>query len=306
MRHDGPRRRRRASGAWALAVTVCVAVARAADPVVIDLWPGGAPEPPAATVGPEKEIVKDPPDGIVRLTNVTNPQITVYRPERPCGSAVIVCPGGGYGILAYEHEGTAVCDVLVKHGVTAILLKYRVPAQPRLPLQDAQRAVAIVRRRGGEWGVAADRIGILGFSAGGHLAIMTALHGDERTYTPDPVIEADDARPNFAIPVYPAYLVKKDTQGPLLPEIAVTAGAPPLCLVHAADDPWPAAASALIYLEYQKLGIPCELHVYAKGGHGFGMKPGPLPANRWLDRVIDWMSAAGLATPAGPGGPQPR
>jgi acetyl esterase/lipase len=146
-----------------------------------------------------------------------------------------------------------------------------------------------------EWGVAPDRIGILGFSAGGHLAIMTALHGNERTYAPDPAVEAEDARPNFAIPVYPAYLVKKDTQGPLLSEIAVTAGAPPMCLVHAADDPWTAAGSALVYLEYQKLGIPCELHVYAKGGHGFGMKPGPLPANHWLERVIEWMAGAGLA-----------
>ena len=126
------------------------------------------------------------------------------------------------------------------------------------------------------------------------------------SYTPDPAVEAEDARPNFAIPVYPAYLVEKGTRGPLLPEIAVTSGAPPLCLVHAADDPWPAAGSVLVYLEYQKLGIPCELHVYSKGGHGFGMKPGPLPANRWLDRVVEWMSAAGLATPAGTAAPQPR
>jgi acetyl esterase/lipase len=231
----------------------------------------------------------------MRLTNVTRPQITVFRPRRPCGSAVIVCPGGGYSLLAYEHEGTAVCDELVKHGVTAILLKYRVPAPPRLPLQDAQRAVAVVRKRGAEWGVAPDRIGILGFSAGGHLAIMTALHGNERTYAADPAVESDDARPNFAIPVYPAYLVEERTQGPLLPEIAVAAGAPPMCLVHAADDPIPAAGSGLVFLEYQKLGVPCELHAYARGGHGFGMKPGTLPANRWLERVVEWMAAAGLA-----------
>jgi len=184
--------------AWVAAAALCAGPAGAAEPVVVELWPGGTPEPAAATIGPEKEIVKEPSDGIVRLTNVTKPMITVFRPEQPCGTAVIVCPGGGYGILAYEHEGTQVCDVLVKRGVTAVLLKYRVPAQPRLPLQDAQRAVGIVRKRGAEWGVAPDRIGILGFSAGGHLAIMTALHGNERAYSPDPALEAEDARPNFA------------------------------------------------------------------------------------------------------------
>ncbi len=282
-------------GVAVAAMLLAAASTRGAEPVVVELWPGGTPEPPAASIGPEKEIVKEPADGIVRLTNVTRPLITVFRPEQPCGTAVIVCPGGGYGILAYEHEGTQVCDFLVRHGVTAVLLKYRVPAEPRLPLQDAQRAVGIVRKRAAEWGLAADRIGILGFSAGGHLAIMTALHATERTYTPDPAVEAGDARPDFAIPIYPAYLTQKGTDAPLLPEIAVTATAPPLCLVHATDDPWTAAGSGLLYLEYKKLGIPCELHVYAKGGHGFGMKPGPLPVNRWPDRVIEWMAGAGLA-----------
>jgi acetyl esterase/lipase len=282
-------------GVAVAAMLLAAASTRGAEPVVVELWPGGTPEPPAASIGPEKEIVKEPADGIVRLTNVTRPLITVFRPEQPCGTAVIVCPGGGYGILAYEHEGTQVCDFLVRHGVTAVLLKYRVPAEPRLPLQDAQRAVGIVRKRAAEWGLAADRIGILGFSAGGHLAIMTALHATERTYTPDPAVEAADARPDFAIPIYPAYLTQKGTDAPLLPEIAVTATAPPLCLVHATDDPWTAAGSGLLYLEYKKLGIPCELHVYAKGGHGFGMKPGPLPVNRWPERVIEWMAGAGLA-----------
>jgi acetyl esterase/lipase len=279
-----------------LVMALAFAVASsAAEPIVVELWPGGTPETPAASIGPEKEIIRDPADGIVRLSNVTKPMITVFRPRAPCGTAVIVCPGGGYGILAYEHEGTMVCDFLVRHGVTAILLKYRVPAAPRLPLQDAQRAVGMVRRRAAEWGLRDDRIGILGFSAGGHLAIMTALHGNERTYDRDATLEAEDAVPNFVIPIYPAYLTKKGTDGPLLPEIAITPKSPPMCLVHASDDPWTAAGSALVYLEYKKLDIPCELHVYARGGHGFGMKPGSLPANRWPERVIEWMAAADLA-----------
>ena len=284
----------------ALILAAVASGALGAEPIQIELWPGGTPDPAPATIGPEKEIVRDPSDGIVRLTNVTRPMITVFQPEKPCGTAVIVCPGGGYSILAYDHEGTQVCDFLVKHGVTAVLLKYRVPAAPRLPLQDAQRAVGLVRRRAADWGIAPDRIGILGFSAGGHLAVMTALHGNERTYTRDAAIEADDATPNFAIPIYPAYLVKKGTEGPLLDEVAITQRSPPMCLIHATDDPWTAAGSALVYLEYKKLGIPCELHVFARGGHGFGMKPGGVPANRWPDRVIEWMAAAGLVPASGP------
>lgn len=289
----------------AAALAITLGTSSAAEPVVVELWPGGTPEPPAAKIGPEKEIVREPSDGIVRLTNVTRPMITVFHPHTPCGTAVIVCPGGGYSVLAYEHEGSKVCDFLVKHGVTAILLKYRVPAEPRLPLQDAQRAVGIVRHRAAEWGLREDRIGILGFSAGGHLAIMTALHGNDRTYERDAAVEAEDAVPNFVIPIYPAYLTKKDTDAPLLPEIAITPKSPPMCLVHATDDPWTAAGSALVYLEYKRLGIPCELHIYAKGGHGFGMKPGTLPANRWPERVIEWMATADLA-PRPVQGTEPR
>ena len=276
-----------------IVVVLTMGMAAASEPVTVDLWPQGTPEPPPAEIGPVKEIVRTPPDGVVRLTNVTRPMITVFRPEQPNGSAVIVCPGGGYGILAYEHEGTQVCDFLVRHGVTAILLKYRVPAKPREPLQDAQRAVGIVRRRAAEWGLAPDRIGILGFSAGGHLSVMTALKGKERSYRPDAAVEADDPTPNFVIPIYPAYLTAKGTDGPLLPEITVTKSAPPMCLIHAHDDPWTAAGSCLLYLEYKKLGLPCELHIFAKGGHGFGMKPHGQPANAWPDRVVEWMGSMG-------------
>lgn len=270
-----------------LALVFTVGIVGGAEPVTVELWPKGTPEPPKAGIGPEKETSRG--DGILRLTNVTKPMITVFRPEKPNGTAVIVCPGGGYGILAYEHEGTQVCDFLGRHGVTPILLKYRVPATPREPLQDAQRAIGIVRRRAAEWGLAADRIGILGFSAGGHLSIMTALKGKERSYRPDGAVEADDPTPNFVIPIYPAYLTAKGTDGPLLPEISVTKSAPPMCFIHAHDDPWTAAGSSLLYLEYKKLGIPCELHIFAKGGHGFGMKPNGQPVNAWPDRVVEWM-----------------
>jgi acetyl esterase/lipase len=263
---------------------------------VVKLWPSGAPEKPGVKIEAEKEVPKKNAEDVQRITNVTDPMITVFKPEKPNGTAVLVCPGGGYGILAYEHEGSQVCEFLNQHGVTGILLKYRVPKRdPKDPgreaLQDAQRAMGIIRHHAGEWGLKPDRIGILGFSAGGHLSVMTTLHANERTYTTDPALDVDDATPNFAIPVYPAYLVSKEEPGKLLPGYEVTAKSPPMCLIHAGDDPWPATASALLYLEYKKLNIPCELHIYAKGGHGFGMRKSGGPVNDWPNRVAEWMKS---------------
>jgi acetyl esterase/lipase len=271
---------------------------QAAEPVTIKLWPAGAPEKPGFTIGAEE--LKDKGDGIKRMSNVSDPTITIQKPDNANGTCVIVCPGGGYSILAIEHEGTQVCDYLNKLGVTTALLKYRVPrrdpANPSVePLQDAQRAIGILRHRAAEFGIAPDRIGILGFSAGGHLTVMATLHANERTYTQDPALDVPDATPNFSIPVYPAYLVAKEDTFKLLPEIKVTEKSPPMCLVHAHDDKGvtSASASALLYLEYKKLNLPAELHIYAKGGHGFGMKQSGLPTAEWLVRVGEWMKAMG-------------
>jgi len=283
-----------------LFVLLSLAAANAAEPVVIKLWPGGAPEKPGVKIEVEKEVPKKSADDVMRITNVTEPMITIFKPEKPNGTAVIVCPGGGYGILAYEHEGTQVCDYLGTLGVTGVLLKYRVPrrdpADPsREPLQDAQRAMGILRHRAAEFGIKPDRIGILGFSAGGHLTVMATLHANDRTYPQDEALDVADATPNFSIPVYPAYLVSKEETFKLLPEIKVTEKSPPMCLVHAHDDKGTtsASASALLYLEYKKLNLPCELHIYSKGGHGFGMKKKDLPVETWNVRVGEWMQAMG-------------
>ncbi|MBL9132101.1 MAG: alpha/beta hydrolase [Verrucomicrobiaceae bacterium] len=270
----------------------------AAEPIELKLWPQGAPEKTGFKSEPEKKIVKEPSDGVVRLTNVTEPMITVFKPEKPNGTSVLVCPGGGYGILAYEHEGSQVCDFLNQHGVTGILLKYRVPRRDpndpsREPLQDTQRAIGLIRHHAAEWGLKQDRVGILGFSAGGHLTVMTALHANDRTYKTDPALDVEDATPNFAIPVYPAYLVSKEDPTKLLPGFEVTAKSPPMCFVHAHDDPWPASGSALLYLEYKKQKLPAELHIYSKGGHGFGMKKNGQPVNEWPHRVVEWMKSMG-------------
>ncbi|MCE9520299.1 MAG: alpha/beta hydrolase [Verrucomicrobia bacterium] len=275
-------------------------VLRAAEPLTLKLWPQGAPEPAGFTSEPEKVIPPKDEKDVKRVTNVSDPTLTIYKPEKPNGTAVIVCPGGGYHILAIEHEGTQVCEYLNTLGVTCALLKYRVPARTKEnpskePLQDAQRAIGLVRHHAAEWGIKPDRVGILGFSAGGHLAVMATLHANDRTYTSDPALDADDATPNFSVPVYPAYLVSKNDTFALLPEIKVTDKSPPMCLVHAGDDKGvtSSSASALLYLEYKKFGLPAELHIYSKGGHGFGMRKTGLPVADWLVRVGEWMRSMG-------------
>jgi acetyl esterase/lipase len=272
--------------------------ANAAEPIVVKLWPAGAPEPEGFVKPVEREIPPKNDQDVKRVTDVTDPTISIYKPEKPNGTAVIVAPGGGYGILAIEHEGTQVCEWLNSMGVTGVLLKYRVPdrkgtKQGEIPLQDAQRAMGIVRHRAAEWGIRPDRIGLLGFSAGGHLCVMTTLHANERTYQRDASLEAEDATPNFSIPVYPAYLTQKDAFE-LKPEMKVTPQSPPVCLIHANDDRITSAGSALLYLEYKKLSLPAELHVYVKGGHGYGMKKSGQPVNSWPDRVGEWMKNSGL------------
>jgi acetyl esterase/lipase len=283
-----------------LALAVTSLALHAAEPIEMKLWPKGAPEP--AGFKSEAEKVMPPKDekDVKRVTNVTDPTITVFKAEKPNGTAVIVCPGGGYNILAIEHEGTQVCEYLNTLGVTAVLLKYRVPARSKdnpskEPLQDAQRAIGLVRHHAAEWGIKPERVGILGFSAGGHLAVRATLHPNERTYESDPSLDVDDATPSFSIPVYPAYLVSKEDTFTLLPDVKVTDKSPPMCLVHAGDDKGvtSSSGSAMLYLEYKKLGLPAELHIYAKGGHGFGMRKTGLPVADWLVRVGEWMRSMG-------------
>lgn len=284
----------------ALASIVCLSLITAVsaeDHVILKLWPKGAPEKPDFKIEPEMAIKKD--DGIMRVSNVSDPTITLYKADKPNGAAVLVCPGGGYSILAIEHEGIQVCEWLNTLGVTGVLLKYRVPRRDNdkpyeAPLQDAQRAMGLIRHHASEWGVDPKRVGILGFSAGGNLTVMTSLHPNERTYTEDPTLDMN-ARPDFMIPVYPAYLANDDKNPTALKsEIAITADAPPMFIAHASDDRITASASAMMYLEYKKLNLPAEIHLYAKGGHGFGMKKNGLPVNDWYVRCGEWMAAMGL------------
>ena len=270
--------------------------ARAAEKrPTLDVWPGQAPGE-KGDVGQEKLL---PPQGtkpVQRLTNVSKPTITLYRPEKPNGAAVLICPGGGYSILAMDLEGEEVAAWLNSIGVTGIVLKYRVPArkgQPKhlTPLQDAQRAMSLVRTRAKEWDIDPSRIGILGFSAGGHLAAAASTNHDKRHYDPIDDVDKTSCRPDFAVLVYPAYLTAGEA---LAPEIRVDARTPPTFFIHAGDDKIGPENSVRMYLALKQAKVPAELHVYAGGGHGFGLRPSDNLCSTWPQRSAEWMRSRGL------------
>ncbi|MFO1513651.1 MAG: alpha/beta hydrolase [Verrucomicrobiota bacterium] len=272
----------------------------AVEPVnPIALWPDRAPGEPN-TVSTERDMTK-PGEGLVagkrvmRLGNVSQPSITIYRPTATpdTGTAVVICPGGGYSILAWDLEGTEVCDWLNSIGVTGVILKYRVPKRANGPLQDVQRAVGLVRHRAKEFGIDPQRIGVLGFSAGGHLAAEVCANSSERAY---PVVDAADAvscRPDFQILIYPAYLMQKDDLSKLNPAVAVTTNTPPTFLVMAADDPVRVENVLGYALALKQSKVPVELHVYPTGGHGYGLRRTPEPVTTWPDRATEWMKNRG-------------
>ena len=263
------------------------------EPVL--LWEGVAPGE-KGDIAPEM-IEKGGKDGIERTSNVSVPTLRFYpAPEdKRNGAAVLVCPGGGYSILAIEHEGMEVCKWLNANGVAGVLLNYRVPRRKGLekhhaPLQDAQRAMSMIRNRAEEWKIDPKRVGVLGFSAGGHLAAMT-LVSPERTFTVDAKIDASSCRPDFGVLIYPAYLLADNDKDALAPELKFDAKTPPVFIAVASDDHW-ASSSARLYLELQRLKVPVEMHAFALGGHGFGiMKKKELPVASWPQLCADWMRA---------------
>jgi acetyl esterase/lipase len=264
-----------------------------AEPLVLDVWPGQAPGE-TGKIGEEKFIQK-PDEKIQKLTNVTHPTLTVYRPakDKDTGAAVIINPGGGYSILAWDLEGTEVADWLNGIGVTGILLKYRVPKRPDQPnflppLQDAQRAMSLVRAKAGEWGIDPKRIGMLGFSAGGNLTARACTQYERRAYDAIDDIDKVSCRPDFGVLLYPAWLVKEKTEE-LIPELVVDAKTPPMFLVHAGNDGISPANSAAMYLALKRAGVAAELHVYTGGGHGFGLRPTTQPCSTWPTRCEEWM-----------------
>jgi acetyl esterase/lipase len=273
-----------------------------ADKPTLTLWPSGAPGPQTAT-GPEHDTTR-PSDNLImgepvtRLGDVSVPTITLYPApsgmNQNSGAAVVVFPGGGYSILAMDLEGTEVCAWLNSISVNCALLKYRVPntgPYPKSPeaLQDAQRALGLVREHAAEWKIDPHRLGVLGFSAGGHLAATLSTHYDRRLY---PAVDAADklsCRPDFAIIIYPGYLAIAEKNFEFNPDIPVTSSTPPAFLVQAEDDPVHVENAIEYFMALKKADVPAELHVYAKGGHGYGLRPGPDPVTKWPAQAVIWL-----------------
>lgn len=277
----------------------------AAPGAPIKLWPGKAPGD-KGNLGEEKDMTK-PKDNLVagrrliRLGNVTVPTITFYPApkDKNTGAAVLVCPGGGYNILALDLEGTEICEWLNSIGVNAVLLKYRVPRRPdrkmyEAPLQDAQRAMGLVRSHAQEWGIDPQRIGVLGFSAGGHLSATLSNNNETRTYEPVDAADKESCRPDFTVLIYPAYLVEKDHMDKLVPEVSVTAKTPPTFLAMAEDDPIHVECALAYYLALKQIKVPAEIHLYPTGGHGYGLRPSEHRVTTWPQRAAEWFKAMKL------------
>jgi acetyl esterase/lipase len=286
--------------------------AAAQGPAVVNVWPGKPAGDDASQIGPEKffelkvggkpyEVGGKPTKW---LTNVTTPTLTIYRPakENDTGAAVLIAPGGGYHNLGWDVEGEEVAAWLNSIGVTGILLKYRCPRRPGDtkgvpapgPLKDAQRAVSLVRSRAKEWGIDPNRIGIIGFSAGGHLAGATATNFDRRSYDPIDAVDRVSCRPDFAVMCYSGYFWLPD-RGELSPTVRTPADAPPLFFVHASDDKVSSVEhSVQFYLALKRAGVDAELHVYATGGHGFAVRKNVGPCAAWTRSCEEWLRDRGM------------
>jgi acetyl esterase/lipase len=267
--------------------------------LTLPIWPHGAPGAPP-NPGPEVDTTTAKDNLIagrplIRLGNVTSPTLTFYAPKtNNTGAAVVVFPGGGYKILAMDLEGTEVCDWLNSAGINCLLLKYRVPEagpypKSSAPLQDAQRAMGIARAHAAEWHIDPHRIGVLGFSAGAHLAALLSTHYDKRVYDPVDTADQQSCRPDFAVIVYPGYLALAEQNFAPNPDIHVTANTPPTFLVQAEDDTVHVENSVVYFMELKNAKVPAELHVYAQGGHGYGLRRTVLPVTTWPRSVEIWL-----------------
>jgi acetyl esterase/lipase len=271
----------------------------AAGHLTLPLWPNGAPGAPpnsvpeADTTTAKDNLIAGKP--LIRLGHVSSPTLTLYPArDKNTGAAVVVFPGGGYRILAIDLEGTEVCDWLNSVGIACILVKYRVPDSGPYPkssaaLQDAQRALGIVRSHSSEWHIDPHRIGVLGFSAGAHLAAALSTHFDHRLYDPIDTADGLSCRPDFAVIVYPGYLALAEKNFAPNTDIHVTDQTPPSFIVQAEDDPVHVENAVVYFLALKNAKVPAELHIYAEGGHGYGLRRTALPVATWPLSVETWL-----------------
>ncbi len=288
------------------------------------LWPGPVPDA-EPTIAPEsmKVVRKEPVAGRpwISVQNVSQPTLTVYSPTKDnTGAAVIVFPGGGYQILAIDLEGTEACEWLAAHGITGVLLKYRVPNSghhwdPQLKrhvlpkaetaLEDAQRAVGLVRHHATEWKIDPRRIGIMGFSAGGHMVAAISTHWEKRLYATVDAADNESCRPDFAAALYPGHLwtwtPRENPNFDLNPEIAshINRQTPPTFLVQAEDDRVDSVNDSLVYyIALKNAGVPVEMHLFPHGGHAFGLRRTDQPITAWPQLFETWLKSLGTPTAA--------
>jgi acetyl esterase/lipase len=276
----------------------------------IPIWPEPAGR---AGAGPDAETTKTMPTLVagrpwVEVGHVSRPTMTVYSPAgKNTGAAVVVFPGGGYQILAIDLEGTEVCDWLTSIGITCVLLKYRVPGAGLTPksgaypssataLEDAQRTLGLVRLHAPDWQIDPHKIGVLGFSAGGHLVAASSTNFEKRLYAPVDAADKESCRPDFAVALYPGHLREHTSRElELNPYVPVTRNTPPTFLLQAEDDPVDTVKNSLIYFAaLKKAGVAVEMHLYAHGGHAFGLRRTKLPITGWPRLVETWLGTIAM------------
>jgi acetyl esterase/lipase len=292
---------------FAFALTL---VAPASSQTTMPLWPSTPPGAPNVTAGQQEHDTTKPTDNMIagkrvaRIGFVSKPTLAFYPAPsgKNTGATVVVFPGGAYQILAYDLEGTEVCDWLNGIGVNCALVKYRVPNAGPFPkytqdLADAQRAVRVVRQHASQWQLDANRVGVLGFSAGGHLVAVLGAHAADPIY---PAIDDADklsARPDFTLLIYPGYLQSDDDPLTLRPEVKPLALTPPSFLIQTEDDTAKVENAWLYYEALKQANVPAEMHLFANGGHGYGLRPTKLPVTHWPDLAATWLRTLGITTP---------
>lgn len=297
-------------------VTNLLVISLNAQVTTMKLWPGGIP---GSISGSDYQEVSTVENGIItRWIKVTDPSLTVFLPpkEKATGTAVLICPGGGYGALAFNHEGNDIAKWLNDNGIAGIILKYRLPSDLIMkdksigPLQDAQEAMRTIRRNAVSWNINPSKIGVIGFSAGGHLASTLSTHFDEKVYD---VKDNISARPDFSILMYPVITMdasfthmgsrrnligenpSEEAVRHFSNELQITEKTPPAFLVHSADDKAVPIKNSMTYYEaLSKLNIPSELHIFRKGGHGYGLAVNGETQSSWPQLCLRWMKASGF------------
>lgn len=282
----------------------------------IPLWPLGKMPDALPNTNPESlKIITDPliaGKPWSEIFNVSEPTMTVYSPKgKNTGIAMLVFPGGGFNGLAIDLEGTEVCQWANAQGMTCIVLKYRVPdsgpawhqscnchIHPKAPtaLEDAQRAMGLIRLNAKKWGVDPHKVGVIGFSAGGYMVAELSSNFKKRAYSPIDLADQESCRPDFAMAIYPGHMQEDGKDFTLNPDIHFSKDAPPTFLLQAEDDPEDNIDNSLLYYQgLKEAGVPVEMHLYAQGGHGFGLRPNGLPITAWPNLVETWLGSIGMS-----------